>query len=270
MKTLFDFDNYQDFLSFYVSNPEAPRGLRTELAKAMQCQAAYLSQVLNGKAELTEDHAFKLVNHLGFSNIEKEYFTLLVRISRASGHDLQEYLKKQAAALSKVATKVDYKVIAKNLREDEDFTKYYFSSWIPSTVHIATSSPHYQTTAAISQRLGLPEKKVLDCLQLLAEKQLVGRKGPGEWVYQGGNIHLPKSSPLGVNHQIHNRLQAIKSLQTGDDKDLHVSAVFTMDKEGFEALKKLFLDSIEKANKRIAASGTEEIYGMCWDLFEVS
>ncbi|WP_413576498.1 TIGR02147 family protein [Bdellovibrio sp. HCB290] len=269
MKTLFDFTDYREFLSYYVSHPQAQRGLRAELAKAMQCQAAYLSQVLNGNAELTEDHAFRLVNHLQFSTTEKEYFVLLVRISRASSHELKTHLRDQAKVIAKAATKVDGRVAAKKLSEDDAFTKYYFGSWIPNTIHVATSSPHYQTAEALAKRLGLPEKKVLECLKALEEHQLVIKKNRNEYTYQGHNFHLPKTSPLEINYQMHTRLQAIKALQASNENDLHVSATFTLGKDEYASLRKLFLDAVEKSHKKIAAGDTEEIFGMCLDLFQV-
>ncbi|MEK2688419.1 TIGR02147 family protein [Bdellovibrio sp. GT3] len=269
MKALTDFTDYREFLNYYVSHPSAQRGLRAEMAKAMQCQAAYLSQVLNGNAELTEDHAFRLVNHLQFNKADKDYFMLLVRISRASSHELKSHLKDQAKAIAKAVSKIDDRVTAKKLSEDDAFTKFYFGSWIPNAIHVALSSPHYQTPASLAKRLGLPEKKVLEVLQALEENHLAVRKGKGEWSYQGANFHLPKASPLEINYQIHNRLQAIKALQASNEQDLHVSAVFTVGEEDYKALRKMFLDAVEKAHKKIAAGESEELYGMSLDLFRV-
>ncbi|MBO9666461.1 MAG: TIGR02147 family protein [Bdellovibrio sp.] len=269
MKALTEFTDYRNFLNYFVSQPNAQRGLRAEMAKAMQCQAAYLSQVLNGNAELTEDHAFRLVNHLQFSAVEKEYFMLLVRVSRASSHELKSYLKEQAKTIAKAIGNVDDRIAAKKLNEEDAFTKYYFGSWIPSTIHVALASKHYRTSAALAKRLGLSEKKVLECLQALEKNNLAVRNGRNEWTYQGANFHLPKTSPLGVNHQIHNRLQAIKALQASNEQDLHVSAVFTVAEEDYKNLRKMFLDAIEKAHKKIAAGESDELYGMCLDLYQV-
>lgn len=254
---------------YYVSRDGAPRGLRTELAKAMGCQAAYLTQVLAGNAELTEDHAFRLNQHLNLSDAAADYFMLLVRAGRASSLEFKNHLLKQAGALIKKNQDVQNKVQANKLDENEEFTRQYFGSWIPSTVHIATSSEKYKSAKTIARRLGIPEKQVLTCLQGLERRQLVKRAGEGQWEFAGAPLHLPKTSALNTNHQMHHRLQAIKALQAGSDEGLHFSSVFTLDKESFESIKALLLEAVEKTHKKIHAGGTDEIYAMSLDLFEL-
>ena len=60
---IFEFNSYKSYLSHYIET-SGRRGLISELAKAAGCTHSYLSQVLNGKPELTPDHAWALADHL--------------------------------------------------------------------------------------------------------------------------------------------------------------------------------------------------------------
>src|SRR5437868_6404098 len=140
MKTLFDYDNYSNYLRDYVYGEQTYRGIQAELAKSMGCQAAYFSQVLKGTAELTEDHALKLVQYLGYSELEAEYFILLVRLGRASTPDLASYLEKRRQKLVQQSEDLKNKVESKSLSDVESILSRYFTNWLPSTIHIATSS----------------------------------------------------------------------------------------------------------------------------------
>src|SRR5206468_2329165 len=93
--SLLNYTEYKSFLRDLVKDPKAPRGLQSQLARVMGCQAAYLYQVLHGKVHLTEDQAFKLGRHLEFTAGEWEYFSTLWRIARASSPELIEHLKAQ-------------------------------------------------------------------------------------------------------------------------------------------------------------------------------
>jgi uncharacterized protein (TIGR02147 family) len=269
MDSVFKYDNYKLFLNNYVTHKDAPRGLRSAWAKAMGCQAAYLSHVLKSNAELTEDHTFKLTQYLQFSKTEAAYLMTLVRMARAGTPELRKYLEKERqeilAETKKTLSRLDSKVAGA-----EEFTKKYFSSWVPSTVHIATSEKKFQTIEALALRLGLSEALVLETMQFLEEHKLVKKEGTKNWVFAGSPLYLPKETSENNAFQLHRRLQVMKSIQQdAGTENIHFSSVFTLDKASYEKVRQLLLESIEKSHKTIHAGGTEEIYGMCIDLYEI-
>ncbi|MNL74440.1 hypothetical protein D3C87_2000780 [compost metagenome] len=83
-------------------------------------------------------------------------------------------------------------------------------------------------------------------------------------------MHLDRKNEISRSFQAHRRLQAIRAIQQDDGaENLHFSSVFTLDKKTFEELKKAFLDGIQEAHKKIHAGGTEELYALTLDLFEM-
>jgi uncharacterized protein (TIGR02147 family) len=269
MQTVFEFKNYKDFLLYLVSHASAPRGMRASFAKVMGCQAAYLSQVLNGKAELTEDHSYKLVKHLGLGRHESRYFMTLVRLSRASTPELRDFLVDEAEQLAAEAAETHNKVGSKRIEADDNFANRYFVTWIPSTIHIATSSAHYRSVEDLSQRLRLKPTVVAQELAWLEQENLIEKDTHQRWRFRGESIHLPKNSPLNVTHQLARRSQAARSIEMQDTQQLHFSSLFTLDRRTFLEIKELMTKAIENSHQLIHQGGTEEIYALCVDLFEI-
>ncbi len=52
--SVFSFRSYKEFLKSVTIIHKNERGFQAKLAKACGCQASYLSQVLNGKAEFID------------------------------------------------------------------------------------------------------------------------------------------------------------------------------------------------------------------------
>lgn len=270
MHRVFRFDSYKDFLFDLVSGERGYRGLRTELAKAMGCQAAYLTQVLKAKADLTEVHGLRLAKYLKFSRMEAEYFLLLIREAKASSPDLKNYLKEDRERLRGEAQDLKHRSDSKTIAENETFITRYFVDWVPSTLHVATSSENYQTVKALAQRFNLPTERVAAELDWLEEQGLVQKIGSQRWRFSGTSIHLPSASPLDFIHQISRRCQAIESIQRKKHRsDIHFSSLFTLDGNGYKKLGRILAESIENAQKHIHSGGTEEVFGFCVDLFQV-
>jgi uncharacterized protein (TIGR02147 family) len=266
MNKLFTFQDYRAYLRSLVYAPETKRGYQVAMAKAIGCQAAYLSQVIKGKSEFTEDHALKLAQFLRLSPPGIEYLVLLVRQSRASSPALREYLEQRRIELSKDQEEVKSRVNSKTFAADESTLFRYFSSGLPSLIHMATSSEKLRTVEALATRFRLPPARVGEILAFLEEINLVEKKG-SHWRYASPPLHFPRESAINIVHQLGRRNQAMRAIEENDPNDLHFSSVFTLDAETYAKLKTDLLDHIESSHRRIHAGGTTEVYSMCLDLF---
>lgn len=268
MISVFKYANYRELLKDLLYGPDSKRGDQSELAKAMGCQASYLLQVLKEKAELTEDHVIRLAHHLNLGDLQTEYFLQLLRISRAATKDLIQFLEKRRADLMRQQSDLENKVESRPLLDSEQFLSRYFSSWIPSTIHVATSSEKFQSPSAIAERLSLPINIVEDTLNFLEEYSLIKRRGK-DFLFASGSIHLPRRSALNEAHQSGRRIQVLRSIQQQNNESLHFSSVFTLDEKSFKELKHMMTQFIEGSHKKIHEAGTDEIYAMSMDLFQV-
>jgi uncharacterized protein (TIGR02147 family) len=268
MNSPLKYDNYKKYLEDVIKNYPSGRGAQSILAKAMNCQAAYLSQVLRGKVELTEDHAIKLVIFLKLNSLESEYFILLLRLSRAASRELVQYLETKRLEMVAHQHDMENKVRAKTARDSETFLSKYHSSWIPSTIHVSTSSKELQKIENLAERFHLPMDLIEETLLFLEKYSLVKREG-SRWVFSGESIHLPKSYALNEPFQVSLRTKVIESIQQKNKENLHFSSTFTIDKSSYKDILEICNRSIEDTHKIIHESGTQEVYCLCLDLFKV-
>lgn len=268
MVNIFEYKDYREFLTHLTSNRSARGQTKAELARSMGCQAAYLSQVLGSKADLTEDHGVKMCQALNFSDTETEYFLLILRLSRAGTKTLSEYLEQKRLALKKQYSEVDSRITAVKKSPNDQIQLYYCSSWIPSVVHAATSCPHYQTAQAIAERLALSKQIVEKHLETLEKYQLI-KFSEGKWIHSGNSIHFPKNSLMDATFQLNQRLLGLNSINRRQPEDVHYSMVFPANKETASKFRELFLNTIEKIHKDAASADSEDVYAISMDFFKV-
>jgi uncharacterized protein (TIGR02147 family) len=264
--TPFDFNQYRDFLLAVCQSPHAKRGIQTALAKSAGCQASYFSQVLKGKVHLTEDQALGVAGYLVLTYLETEYFLLLIRHAKAGTKKLQEFLGQTLAKMKNDQLNLTKRVGADNVALSNEDIGRYASSWIPSVIHILTSSQNFQSVSKIASRLNLSTAVVTDTLFFLRQMGFVIEER-GHWRFNKGSLHIPKDSPWSSPLQRGRRFLADKSIQENSQDTLHFSSVFTMDRKDYDELKKMLSNCIEKSHDLIKNSGTEELYCICLDFF---
>jgi len=267
MSNIFDFTDYRAFLGQLVENRSLRRVTRSKLAAAMSCQAAYLSQVLKGKAELTEDHGVKLCQYLGFNDKEIEYFLVILRLARSGSPALTKFLEGQRQTLQSLHREAESRISSTKVYDVSEAQVYYCSSWIPAVVHVATTCEAYQTAATISQRFALEKATVEYHLQMLEKHGLVKFQS-GRWIYHGSSFHIPKQSPFDPTFQIQRRLQVIENIAQRKSTDVHYANVFSVDEKTFAKMRELFIATIENIHKLGEPAPSENVYTLCLDLFQ--
>jgi uncharacterized protein (TIGR02147 family) len=271
MKNVFDFRDYKDFLRTLVRSKESPRGTQSQLAKHLGCQSAYLYQVLKGAGNLTEDQAYKVTTFLGLSAAERDYFLLLVRLAKAGSAELRSFLMSEIHRRRSEELDLKNKIVAEAPPDNDAAWNYYFSGALPSLIHIATSSPKYQTPEAIARKLKIDVKTTSSHLTRLMGFGFVSLSEK-KWHYNSPSFHFAKDSRHNLAMQVIRRSQAFSSLlgvQGGDQSAERVafSSLFTLDKKSHEELRGIVSRFVENAHKVVHGGGTDEIYVLSLDLF---
>lgn len=264
----FKSSDYRTFLVELVRERKLRGITQTDLARVMGCQPAYLSQVLPGRADLTEEHVLRLCGHLGLSDPETEYLLLLLRLQKAGGQLMRTYLERRIRGLRKSSNSLEPKLTKTAVQNDLEMSSYYASSWIPSAIHALTDCEVFQTSAAIAKRLQIEEAVVKIQLQRLERFGLIKIK-KGRWVHAGESIHFSKNSDLDFQLQTARRLAALQNLALKRESDLHYSSVFTTDTGTAEEIRKEFFRIIEKLHQTIEPTRGEDAYSICLDAFRL-
>lgn len=266
MTNVFEYNDYRHFLQILVTKKTSKTFTQVELAKAMECQAAYLSQVLKDKADLTEDHGVKLCQFLNFNEAEIEYFLTILRLTKAGTPALRAYLEAARQKLYDLHREVDSRISSLKSKDLNELNLYYCASWIPAVLHSGTSCESLQTAAALAQRFGL-EKSIVEYHLHCLEKFNLVKFEKGRWKFQGGSIHFPKNSAMDQTFQLNRRLHAMNLISTRKPDDIHYATVLSIDGPTAKKIRELLINSIESIHKKAEPAPSEDVYSVCLDFF---
>jgi hypothetical protein len=267
MTNIFDFKDYKLYILKITSGTNQQKIAKSHLAQAIGCQAAYLSQVLKGKAELTEDHGIKLCQFLHFSELETEYFLTILRMNRAGSSTLARYLEKSCQRLINLNKEVEQRIPSQKRSGIDELNIYYCSSWIPTLIHTATSCEAYQSVSSLCDRFHLDKETVELHLNTLQKFGLVEFKN-NRWQFSGGSLHFPKGSPLEQSFLLQQRLFTLNKIGSKRPSDIHFSTVFASSPETIDKLRQLFFETIASLHEQVEPSPSQEVYMLCLDFYQ--
>jgi uncharacterized protein (TIGR02147 family) len=267
-KSIFDFNDYKDFLREWLKSlPGRGRGKRTELASAMNCKLAYVSQILNGDAQLSLEQAEILARYWGFSKDETEFLFLLVQLGRAGTENLRRFfLTHVEQTRAKRAVLKERFGVAEGMSE-LDRARYY-SAWYFTAAHFLLTIPHFRSRAEISRRLDLEPQKVAEILDFLVKAGLAIQEGD-RFLPTKMTIHLGNDSPEIIKHHANWRTRAIIASESETAADLHYSSVMSLSKSDAKKIRELIVQQIEQVREKVLPSPEEELYSFCLDWFTV-
>lgn len=265
--TLFEEADYKKVLLIKIEENSAVRGYKTQLAHAAGCQKSFLSQVLYSHIHLTPDHALGIANFWKLSADERDYFLELVQRDRASSPALRGLAEARIREIRRrnqdLATRFQK---TKPLEEAQQ--ALYYSSWHWSAIHILLTVPNFRTAAAIARRLQLSEDFVVRCLENLKAMELIEQRG-NEWQVTQNDIHLPQDSPLTAMNHSNWRNRAVADSQMRLPDSLHYTALHSLSRKDFEALKSMLMSFLDQSRKIVRESAEEELVCFCLDWFRV-
>ncbi len=262
----------KDYKSYFINRLDSPlpgggRGARSRLAAAVGCQTAYITQVLNGSAHFSLEQAEAANEYFGHSEEEGAFLLLLVQRSRAGTPKLKARFDKA------IAQTLESRKILKNrfgvgeiLPQEAQVT--YYSSWHYAAIHILATVPGYQSAQAIAKHLGMSPSRVSDALQFLIRVGLLVETDVGLRVGTA-RLHLGSDSPLVSKNHINWRLQAIRSLESGNSEDLHYSSVVSFSEKDRELIRETLVKTLESIKKQVRESPEECVHCISVDYFRV-
>lgn len=264
---LLDYTSYKIYLKSWIENSAQARGMRLKMSEYIGCQSSYLSQVLNGKPDLTLEQASRLNQFLLHNPTESKYFVLLVELARAGTLDLRDLFLRQIKEMQE--TKFHFKKRLKQTEEIPENARHrYYSVWFYSAIHVALSIPGHQSTAEIAALFNLPPPLVAEVIDFLEEIGLIENK-KGTYHLTKRRIHLERESIFIQRHHINWRSQALQSAEKNLADDLHYSNVIAISQKDSKRVKEIMMNAVENARKVIGPSKEEKVYAMTLDFFQL-
>ncbi len=266
-KNLFVLDSYIEVIELKMSEFKEQWGLISKMAEACECQRSHLSKVLKGQLHLTLEQAQRISEFFKMNELETEYFLCLVELERAGSQSLKRRFQNR---LVKIRQQIENLKERLNVAEIESTHQQliYYSSWIWSAIHVATSIPEFQSVARLSQYFRLPENEIESYLKTLDSMGFVKKVGT-RWTYNTQSIHLSNSSPMIGIHHNNWRARAVIDSQKIQTTGLHYTVVQSISKSDFLKLKALMLETIDQFSKAAGPSKSEELVNFSLDFYKV-
>lgn len=267
MKTIYSFKNYKDFIKEYLS--ENKKISRKVISEKLNCQASFISQVLNNDLNFSIEQAFKLTESFNLNKSESDFFILLVNFERAGTQDLKEYYKQKMDEFIVEERSIANKI---NLKTDlnEEFYNEYFGSWHYAAIHVfLMSDKSSYGISEIALRFGISNDLAEKVILFLEDYGLVEAKNYNYFATVK-RIHLDKSSHLITQHHKNWRLKAVDScFDTSNKSNTHYSSIITIKKADKEIINNIIFKSLKEIEDVIDDSEAESLSVLNIDFFDI-
>lgn len=263
---LFSFSDYRLYLKAWLEAArESRRSNLTLLAKAIGVHTSFLAHVLSGSKNLSFEQVTELMEPLGFTHLEREYFFALVQIERAGSHKLKKYWNDKKSEIIAEHQKLRSRVGVHHELSAEDRAIFY-SSWIYVAVFVATAIDDGQRLEQIAERFHLSRDRADEILNFLVQTGICDLVGT---TYKMGRsvVYLTNDSPLVVKHHTNWRMRAIQKMDSREDSELFFTSPMSMSKSDFLQIRELLAKAIQSTLAICKDSPAEEVVCLNIDLF---
>lgn len=268
MITIYQYQDYKIFINDWIkSRTKGGHGELRKMAEYLRISTTMVSQIFRGEKHLSLETACELTEFLALSEEESEYFLLLVDYNRAGSAKLTKKLLSQIKKRQDQARQLENR-LKKDLQLSPETKAIYYSSWLYGAVRMLASIESFNTVEALSSHLQMPRSNIQSILNFLIENGLIEvEKG----YYKSGptKTHITAKDPLVIKHHQNWRLQAMNKMQLRNDNHFFLTAPFAVSKEAAEALRTELPAFVEKIQKIVGPSESEEVWCLNIDYFSV-
>jgi uncharacterized protein (TIGR02147 family) len=265
---IFETDSYKEFVRGWVAQqPKSGRGQLSKMAQHLGISPVIITQTFNGNRELNLEHAYELSDFLGLSEMERDYFLLLIQKERAGTHRLKSMFQQKIRDLQTKAGEVKSRLPKETVLKEEAKAVFYSSPYY-SILRLMTAIESLQTPQALAEKTHLPPTRVREILGFLVENGLCKKNGD---TYHVGpmSTHIDAKSPLVSRHHRNWREQASQKMELMNKSDLFFTAPIVMNTEAAEKVRAILLKTIEDAAKVATEAPSEKLVCLNIDWFEV-
>lgn len=265
MKEIYQYKDYKDYIkdSLYHQG----HGSRIKLAEAMNCQSAYISNVLNQDAHFSQEQAADAAVFFKLDREEEDFFLLLVLHARAGTKRLRSLYDEKIKSVREKRALLSNRISGTDALDEVTEAKYY-SRWYYAAIHILVTVPTYKNKEAIGKYLGLPHSVVSEAIEFLLDKGLLSTTPTG-YVTGKTRVFLKGDSQNIVQHHENWRMRAIESITLGHKEDVHFSSVYSLSRKDFIHIKEKLLGHLQEVREIVKPSKEEEVCVLNLDFFSL-
>ncbi len=227
-------------------------------SKAIGVHQTLLSLVLSGERNLTLEQAHDLTLYLSLTDLESEYFSLLVQFARAGNTRYKQSIRKKLEKTRSDAVKISKRVDQGKVLSDQQRAINY-SSWVYSAVRLFASTDEMgKTFEEIQGRFRLTRQRTSEILTFLDSCGLVTQQGDQ---YRMGmqRTFLEHGSPHLLKHHSNWRIKVLEQAHEISDNELMFTSPVSLSKKDFDILRERTAAFITAFLKSVDDSPAEEL-----------
>lgn len=239
---IFEHGDYRTFLKTALSEKAKERegySLRA-FAEKLRISNSYLSEVLNNKKALSVELAFKVALKLDLTDLETQYFCLLVQIDQEKDPVFREAFQKRLNDLNPKRKTHDLSV---------DLFKT-ISEWYHLPILELTFLPGFKGTPEyIAKKLGISKSEAELALKRLLRLELIEKDAKGKWKKAHNYLLAESVVPNSAFKQYHKQIlaKAIESIDSQTPKE-RMSATDVV------AVDSKFLPEVDRLSQEFSAA----------------
>ena len=266
---IFECDDYKQLtLQWIQEQPGRGQPGRGQLQKIAQCLnvgSTFVSQVFRGDRELSPGEALRLCEHFRFSQLERDYFVLLVQKARAGTKEFTDCINEKLRGIRRRSETLEQRIdVDKELSEVQNAR--FYSSWHYAAVRNLLALPGPHAPDKIARRLNLEPEMIKEALDFLLESGLCvrneGHIEPGPQF-----THLSANSPLVKARQIQWRLKAFEAMNRPTTQKLFYTCPMSLSLDVKNQIRTMLLQTIQDALQLVKDSPSEELACLNVDWF---
>lgn len=258
--------DYRKILTRLLEND--PRGgSKSRLARAMGCQPAYLSRVLNEEAHLNTDQIAKAARFFSFSEEEADYWMMTLLENRAADRDTKAIFRSKALKIKEQVSELKSRLKVKDTLPSE-LEAVYYSHPIYQAFHIAIRVPSLQKSETLATGFGCTQKRAQKILRQL-EQMGLAKERDGLWTATQSHLHLGTESPWLARMHTNWRMKTIEHLSQAANDSVHYSSVISCSKKDLEQIKEIFIQALKDVRTLVKKSPDETVAHYSVDFFEL-
>lgn len=268
MVSVFEYLEYRVFLKQrFLEMPKRGYGQANKLALFLGAHTTLVSQVFKGLKTFTLEQASLVAEFLGLTDLEADYFILLVQCDRAGNESLRKILRRQIEEKKKGSMELSKRLRAEKVITEEKRAIFY-SEWTYSAVRQLVAIEGFDSLETIANHFNLSLKKTKQVMQFLLENGLC-KESAGRFSVGPSTTHLESGSPWLRVHHMNWRQKALEMLGREEATKLHYTAPMTLSKKDAFRIRELITQFLQGIDDVIEPSPSEELHCLNIDWFQV-
>lgn len=247
--------------------PNKGRGQFLKMAKFLSVSPVTVSQIFKGDRHLTVEQGCELSEFFGFTQTETEYFIHLVELERAGTQKLKKIVIQRLDLLREKSQILKHR-IKHEVQLSEEAKSIFYSQWYYSAARLLTAIEGFQSAEPIAHFLNLPVRRVTEVLNFLVTHGLCLEE-KGRYKIGPSSTHIGADHPLVARHHANWRFKVLEKLNHLSSNELCLTLPCVVSEKSIKAIKKEFVDTIERVTKEIDSSPSDILTCINIDLYKI-